>query len=110
VSHETDPVLKHSRREAVIIGVVWLLATSYCCASSYWLGYIREGRTLGPEDLHPILGMPSWVFWGFIVPWGVCAAFTSWFAGFFMVDDDLGRDHAAELEGDIREWVIDAQG
>jgi hypothetical protein len=51
--------------------------------------------------------MPSWFFWGVIVPWGVCALFTFWFAGFYMKDDDLGTDHAAELESDIREGGLD---
>ena len=98
-----DPVYKHAKREAIIIGLVWLAATLYCCLYSYFFGYIRAGRPLGPDDLNPILGLPSWVFWGYIVPWGVCAIFTFWFAGFYMQDDDLGADHSAELESDIRE-------
>jgi hypothetical protein len=106
VPRDTDPVLKNARREAIIIGAAWLLATSYCCAYCYAFGYIREGRPLGPEDVHPILGMPSWVFWGIMAPWAACAAFTAWFAGFFMADDDLGADHTSELEGDIREGGV----
>jgi hypothetical protein len=46
--------------------------------------------------------MPSWVFWGVIVPWAVCALFTFWFAGFVMADDDLGKDHTPDLEEEIR--------
>lgn len=103
MSRETDPVLKNARREAIIIGAAWLAATVYCCAYSYWAGYIREGRKLGVPDVRPILGMPSWFFWGVIVPWGVCAVFIFWFAGFYMTDDDLGEDHTDELEQDIRE-------
>ena len=61
------------------------------------------GQCSAPPDVQPILGMPSWVFWGIIAPWAVCALFTFWFAGFFMADDDLGEDHTPELEGDIRE-------
>ena len=53
--------------------------------------------------MHPIAGMPSWVFWGIMVPWALCALFTFWFAGFFMADDDLGKDHTPDLERDIRE-------
>jgi hypothetical protein len=105
VTRPEDPVLRHSRREAIIIFLAWLAATVYCCTYSYFYGYIREGHPLGPEDVRPVLGMPSWVFWGFMVPWGVCALFTVWFAGFYMKDDDLGSDHAAELEEDIREGV-----
>lgn len=101
--HEPDPVLKNSIREAVVIGVAWLAATVYSCAYSYAFGYRREGRVLGVNDIHPILGVPSWVVWGILAPWLVCALFTFWFAGFFMVDDDLGKDHSVELESDIRE-------
>jgi hypothetical protein len=103
VPPDTDPVLKNARREAIIIGVVWFLAMFYCCAYCYAFGYIREGHPLGPRDVHPILGMPSWVFWGIMAPWAACGAFTAWFAGFFMADDDLGTDHTPELETDIRE-------
>jgi hypothetical protein len=106
----TDPVVRHARREAIIIGLAWLSSTLYCCFYSWIFGYSTAERPLTRDDVRPILGMPSWVFWGYIVPWGVCALFTIWFAGFYMADDDLGRDHAAELEGDIREGAIDAQG
>ena len=103
MSRDTDPVLEHSRREAIIIGAVWLASTIYCCAYCYLFGYRRPGRALGIEDLHSILGVPSWVVFGFLVPWLLCAGFTFWFAGFYMTDDDLGKDHAGELESDIRE-------
>jgi len=100
---EPDPLLRNSRREAVIIGLAWLAATLYCCTYSYLFGYIREGRPLNRDDVRPILGVPWWAFWGYLVPWGVAALFTFWFAGWYIADDDLGLDHAGELEGDIRE-------
>jgi hypothetical protein len=99
----TDPVLRHARREAVIIALAWAAAAAYCCGYSYLFGYIRPGRPLGPNDVRPVLGMPSWFFWGVMVPWGVCGVFTVWFAGWFMAEDDLGRDHSEELDADIRE-------
>lgn len=107
MSQREDPVLRNARREAITIGVIWLAATTYSCAYSYIFGYIRPGRLLGPEDLRPILGMPSWFFWGVVVPWGVCFVITAWYAGFVIEDDDLGRDHAAELEAEIREGGLD---
>ena len=74
VPPEPDPVLKNARREAIIIGLVWLAATAYCCVYCYLFGYIRAGQPLGPQDVRPILGMPSWVFWGIMVPWArLCA-------------------------------------
>jgi hypothetical protein len=107
VSRETDPVLKNARREAIVIGLAWFVAMTYCCTYCYLYGYIREGQTLGPADVRPILGMPSWVFWGIMVPWVVSALFTFWFAGFVMTDDDLGKDHTPELEADIRAGGLD---
>ena len=104
---ESDPVLIHSRREAIIIACVWAAATAYCCIYSYLFGYIREGRPLGKADVHPIFGMPSWFFWGVILPWGVCGVFTLWFVGFVMAEDDLGKDHSEELDDQIRGGVDD---
>ncbi len=106
-SDPTDPVIRNARREAIIIGLVWAACTLYCCLYSYWAGYERPGRVLTRADVRPILGIPSWAFWGYVAPWAACAAFTVWFAGFFMADDDLGRDHAGELEGDIRGGGLD---
>lgn len=102
-----DPVFVHACREAIIILSFWLAVTVYCCAYSYFFGYIRPGRPLGPDDVRPILGIPSWAFWGFVVPWLLCALFTVWFAGFYMADDDLGDDRAGELDADIRQGGAD---
>ncbi|MFO0958132.1 MAG: hypothetical protein U0800_12010 [Isosphaeraceae bacterium] len=98
-----DPVYKHARIEAIAIFSAWLAATAYCCIYCYLFGYDRPGFTPGAEDIRPILGIPSWFFWGVIAPWAACAVFIFVFAGFLMADDDLGADHEPELEGDIRE-------
>jgi hypothetical protein len=98
-----DPVLTNARREAIAIGLIWLTATLYCCFTCYFLGYIRPGRLLGATDLRPILGIPRWFFWGVVAPWGVFGLVSWAFVGWFMTDDDLGPDHAAELDADIRE-------
>ena len=103
----TDPVLVHARREAIVIGLAWVASTAYCCGYCYLFGYARSGWTPGLDDIHPVLGMPSWFVWGVIAPWAACALFTVGFAGFFMADDDLGGDHTQELERDIREGGVD---
>lgn len=103
MSHKPDSVLVHARREAIVIIAVWLASTIYCCTYCYLFGYSTPDHPLGKGDLHSIFGMPSWTFWGILVPWLVCGVFTFWFAGWKMADDDLGKDHAAELETDIRE-------
>lgn len=99
---DVDPVLKNARREAWIIFAAWLTCTVYCCAYCYAFGYDREGHPLGAADVHPILGMPSWVVWGVMAPWLASGLFTFWFAGFVMVDDDLGEDHEKSLDAEIR--------
>lgn len=86
-----------------MILLAWLACTVYCCAYCYFFGYIREGRPLGAEDIRPVMGVPSWFFWGVMAPWVACGVFNVVYAGLFMTDDDLGPDHAGELESDIRE-------
>ena len=107
VADPTDPAVRNARIEAIWIGSAWVLATLYCCFYSWWAGYSTPGRPLGQADVRAIGGVPSWAFWGYLVPWGVVAAFTVWFAGFRMVDDDLGEDHAADLERGIRDGAAD---
>lgn len=98
-----DPTLKNARREATVIMLAWLACTVYCCTYCYLFGYGRPDRPRTTDDIHFVLGIPGWFFWGVIAPWAVCLVFNIVYAGFFMTDDDLGRDHAEELERDIRE-------
>ena len=62
-----------------------------CC---YLAGYHEPGEA-GPAT---VLGMPSWVFWGVLVPWLGADLFGFWFCFFFMADDPLGEseDEAGE--------------
>ena len=75
-----------------MIGLAWLCCTIYCVVVSYWLGYSTPDRPLDVGDVRPILGIPSWVVWGYLAPWFACGIFTVWFGGRYMVDDDLGDD------------------
>jgi hypothetical protein len=82
-----DPVLKRSRREALIVFATWL------CALTYTLGYcFAHGYGRNVEDLKYVWGFPDWVFWGIVVPWAVCIAFSWLFASVVMRDEDLGED------------------
>jgi hypothetical protein len=38
-----------------------------------------------------VLGLPSWVFWGIALPWGLAAVVSIVLAVFFIADDDLGE-------------------
>lgn len=102
-----DPILKHARREAVVILSAWALCTAYCCTYCYLFGYIRPGRGRGADDLQFVLGIPSWFAWGVLAPWVVCFCFSIIYAGAFMADDDLGSDRADKLERDIRDHSED---
>ena len=44
------------------------------------------------SDIQVVLGMPAWVFWSVVLPWGLCFLFSIWFCFAHMADDDLGRD------------------
>ena len=52
-----------------------------------WKGY--GGKA---EDVAFILGFPTWVFWGVVVPWAACLGASVWFGLCFMKDDDLGPE------------------
>ena len=84
-----DPVLTSSRREALLVFLIWLLAASYSISVCYVWGYGRDAATLTY-----VLGFPDWVFWGVIVPWTVCTAICFLMAYYVIADDDLGEEQA----------------
>lgn len=80
-------LLRHARREGLLIMAVWAAALLWSCLGSYATAYRRP-----VEQITLILGMPDWVFWFVALPWAVCLAFTAWFCFAHMADDDLGQD------------------
>jgi hypothetical protein len=80
-------LLRHARREGWIIMAVWLAALVWSVGVSYLFGYDRPAAEVGL-----VLGFPDWVFWGVVVPWGLCLAYSVWFCFVTMADDDLGQD------------------
>ena len=82
-----DPVVRSARREALWIFLIWCAALVYCVTYSAWYGY---GKTAA--ELTFVLGFPSWVFWGIIVPWGVCTVLSACFTWFVISDDPLGAE------------------
>jgi uncharacterized membrane protein YhdT len=84
-----DPVLRSSRREAIIVAI------NFVAAIGFTIGYCRlHGYYSGKEGIQFVYGFPSWVFWGVIVPWLVCVVFSFIFAALIMRDEDLGEDPA----------------
>jgi hypothetical protein len=80
-------LLRHARREGLLVMAVWAICLVWSVGSGYLLGYQRS-----PEDIRLILGMPDWVFWSVVLPWVLCLLFSIWFCFAYMADDDLGSD------------------
>lgn len=100
-AYETnDPVFQHSRREALVILVLWGISFAWTVPYCYVNGYQAPGV---PEDLGMTLGIPSWVFWGVAVPWIVCGAISILLCLFFIRNDDLGHadDEPPSVAGDV---------
>jgi hypothetical protein len=79
-------LLRHARREALLIMIVWAIALAWSTGVGYVLGYDPH------REIRLILGMPDWVFWAVVLPWGLALLFSAWFCFAFMADDDLGQD------------------
>jgi hypothetical protein len=82
-------LLRHARREGLLILAVWLACLVWSVAVAAVGGYGRD-----PKDIGLVLGFPDWVFWGVVLPWGLCLVFSVWFCFAYMADDDLGQDTA----------------
>ncbi|MCA8997495.1 MAG: DUF997 family protein [Planctomycetaceae bacterium] len=83
-----DPVYLHSRREALLILLLWGLSFFWTVPYCYLRGY----QTLSnPEDLRLVWGMPAWVTWGVAVPWITCGILSILICLFVIRDDDLGH-------------------
>ncbi len=80
-------LLRHARREGLLIMAVWSTCLVWSIGSGYWLGYRRDAQEIGL-----ILGVPDWICWSVILPWILCLAFAVWFCFVYMADDDLGQD------------------
>lgn len=85
---QLDPVFIHSRREAIVIFLIWLVSLLWAVPYCYVNGYLGSQP---PEEIALIFGVPAWLFWGIAVPWLVADLLTVWFCFGFMKDDDLGQ-------------------
>lgn len=97
---QLDPVVVHSRREAIVILAAFAVCLVWSVGSCYLMGYH------GPSgaELHMVLGMPSWVFWGVLIPWLGADVFGLWFCFVFMADDPLGEpEDETGTAGDVAE-------
>jgi len=84
-----DPILRNSRREALVVLCIWVIACAYTVGYCYAFGYHRE-----PGSLKFVAGLPDWVFWGILVPWTTCSLLSFWVSNYLIADDDLGPEMA----------------
>jgi len=88
---QLDPVFVHTRREAIVILIVWAIALVWSVGYCTLFGYPDSDTQVSLT-----LGMPSWVFFGVLSPWMGAGLFSVVFSLFFMADDDLGLDEATD--------------
>lgn len=89
-----DPVLRSSRREAIIVFLIWLAACVFSVGFCAAFGYERD-----PNSLTFVLGIPDWVFYGVFVPWTTCTIVSFVVSNFVITDEDLGEEQAEESLG-----------
>jgi hypothetical protein len=104
MQREPNEIRSHARREAVVVLLVWLAATSYTVGYCVWHGYGWES-----EEITFVFGFPAWVFWGIIAPWFACVIFAWWFAYRFMTDEPLGDAQFSETGSRLDEAPTDVQ-
>lgn len=85
-----NSILVSARRELLVSAAVWLAALVWSVGYSYLYGYY-----LKPDELKFVFGFPSWIFYGVVLPWGICTLVSGAFAFGFMQDADLGETEDA---------------
>jgi hypothetical protein len=91
-SSQIASVLRSSRREALFVAVVWVLACGYT------VGYAARFAYRTGEPLQLLFGIPTWVVWGVLAPWAVVTLITCWYAFAGIRDEELGDEPAGSGE------------
>jgi hypothetical protein len=89
-----DPGLRSAKREALVVLVIALGSLTYTVCTCYVLGYGRAG-----EPIAFVLGFPAWVFWGIVLPWGICVVLSAWFSLVFMTDESWAATSEDDPDG-----------
>ena len=85
--YRLDPVYVHARQETIIIvSLCGLFLTITLVVCSTW-GY--DASAIEPAEVGLTMGMPTWAFWGLLVPWVAVNVLTILFCFVWMKDDDL---------------------
>ena len=83
---QEDPLVRSSRREAVIVSAMFLTTMAYTLTYCGIHGY-GDDATIDPL----VFGFPNWIFYGVIIPWGLCTIMSVVYALVFITDDPLGE-------------------
>jgi hypothetical protein len=88
-----DPVLRSAWPEALVVFALWgtamVWSVGYCALFAY---PAKEKLAAAARELTFVFGFPSWVFWGIVLPWVLCAAISFYISRFVMTNEDLGID------------------
>jgi len=88
-----DPVFVQSLRESGVILLTWLACFVWTFTYCTRYGYPTD---VDPAAFPTVLGMPSWVVWGIVLPWSLANIVTLLFCFGFMQDATLEPDDVAE--------------
>ena len=78
--------VRQCRREALVVLVIMTVALGVSSTILYSQGYLAPDQR--PAQPVLILGIPSWVMWGLVIPWLATIVVTWLFALFVMKDDE----------------------
>ncbi len=87
--NELPSLLANSRSELRWMLGFWAVLLVWVVGYCWLFGYGDAGKMEAGKTPSTFLGLPSWVVWGVFVPWFLAAVFTSWFAIYWIADDDL---------------------
>ena len=88
-----DPVVRDSRREAILTLSLFATAVSYTVGYCTLYGYDRDF-----SSMRFVLGVPDWVFWGIVLPWCACTL-AGWVMSVFVIRNNVLEEAALPPDG-----------
>lgn len=89
-----DPVYLNARREGLVAFLGWVIAGLLTVPTCLALGF-----GLDADEVTTTFGIPTWVFFGIVIPWLCMICYSVWFSLFFVKDEDLGSDPEDDIDG-----------
>jgi hypothetical protein len=82
----------------LVVLALFGLALGWTIGFCYWLGYdATDGES--SEALSLVLGLPTWVFVGIVLPWLIIDLVAIWFCFYFLADDGAGDEPFERRDG-----------